>query len=229
MNKLSIHNMFLGEVHFGHQSRFLNHKMRDFIFCTKNKINIINLEKTLEYFKKAQYFIKNVISNNGKILLVGTKYCSKDIIKSEAIRCNMPYIHHRWIGGILTNYKTVKKNIDKMKNLENLLSDKEKISNFTKKEYLKLQKTLNKLNRNIGGIKNMEKLPDAIFVSDVQYNDIAIKEAKILNIPIIGIVDTNNSPENINYIIPGNDDSLKANYLYISSIADTILEVTDKK
>ncbi len=217
MINLSIKEMIRAGIHFGHQTKFWNPKMKQFIYTKYNKIHIINLEKTIIYFKKALYEIKEIFKNKDKILFVGTKNNTSKLIKNIAIKCKQFYINKRWLGGTLTNWKTVKKSIKFFKNLEKKF--KNKIFNkLTKKEYLNKKKKFKKLYNNLNGIKNMGRIPDAIFVIDAKHEGLAIKEAKQLKIKIFSIVDTNSNPENIDYIIPGNDDSKKAIKWYLKKI-----------
>lgn len=219
---VTMRQMLEAGVHFGHQTRYWNPKMSEFIFGARNKIHIINLEKTLPLFIDAMNFIGGVASKRGKILFVGTKRAAQDIIKEQAIRCGMPYVNHRWLGGMLTNYRTVRQSIKRLKELETMSQDGT-FAKLIKKEALELSRELIKLERSLGGIKEMGSLPDALFVVDVGHEKIAIAEAKRLGIPVIGVVDTNHSPDNIDYIIPGNDDSSRAISLYASTVADTII------
>jgi small subunit ribosomal protein S2 len=210
-------------VHFGHQTRYWNPKMAPYIFGHRNKIHIVNLEKSLPMFEDAAKFVRQLASNKGSILFVGTKRAARDIMAEEAQRCGMPWISHRWLGGMLTNFKTVKQSVKRLKDMEAMLAEgaREAIS---KKEILTMQREYDNLNRSLGGIKEMAGLPDALFVVDVGYQKIAITEANKLGIPVIGIVDTNNSPAGVDYIIPGNDDSSRAIRLYARGIADAVLE-----
>ncbi|MFA5081661.1 MAG: 30S ribosomal protein S2 [Hydrogenophilaceae bacterium] len=210
-------------VHFGHQTRYWHPKMAPFIFGHRNKIHIINLEKSLPMFEDAAKFVRQLASNKGTILFVGTKRQARDIMAEEATRCGMPWISHRWLGGMLTNFKTVKQSVKRLKDMEVLLAEGAKES-LKKKETLTLQREFDNLNRSLGGIKEMAGLPDALFVVDVGYQKIAITEANKLGIPVIGIVDTNNTPAGVDYIIPGNDDSSRAIRLYARGIADSVLE-----
>jgi small subunit ribosomal protein S2 len=215
-------NMLEAGVHFGHQTRYWNPKMEKYIFGARNKIHIINLEKTLPLFNDAMNFISATAARGGKILFVGTKRQAQDIIRTEATRCGMPYVNHRWLGGMLTNYKTVRQSIKRLKELE-VMAEDGSFEKMIKKEALNLQRELAKLDRGLGGIKNMAGLPDALLVIDVGHEKTAIAEANRLSIPVIGIVDTNYSPDNINYIIPGNDDSGRAIGLYCQTAADIIM------
>ncbi|CAK7062654.1 30S ribosomal protein S2 [Saezia sanguinis] len=209
-------------VHFGHQTRFWNPKMAPYIFGQRNKIHIINLEKTLPLLQDATKFVRNLSANRGTILFVGTKRQSRDVIAEEASRAGMPFVNQRWLGGMLTNFKTVKGSIKKLKDMQaKVEAGTEQMS---KKEALMAERELAKLERDIGGIQDMAGLPDALFVIDVGYHKIAIAEAQKLGIPVIGIVDSNHTPEGIDYVIPGNDDSAKAVVLYARAIADAVLE-----
>jgi small subunit ribosomal protein S2 len=210
-------------VHFGHQTRFWNPKMAPFIFGHRNKIHIINLEKTLAKYNEAMSFVKKMAAKKGTILFVGTKRQARDTIAEEAKRCGMPYVDERWLGGMLTNFKTVKLSIKRLKDLEQMQLDGS-FERMSKKEALTVSRELVKLQKSMGGIKDMPGLPDAIFVIDVGYHKIAITEAAKLGIPVIGVVDTNHSPEGISYVIPGNDDSSRAILLYARGVADSILE-----
>jgi len=209
-------------VHFGHQTRFWNPKMAAFIFGERNKIHIINLEQTMPMAKDALNFMGKVASNKGKVMFVGTKRAASEAVKTEAERCGMPFVNHRWLGGMLTNFRTVRASIKRLKELEEMSKNNayEKIS---KKEILQLSREQEKLEKTLGGIKEMNGLPDVLYVIDVGYENIAIQEATKLGIPVVGIVDTNNSPDGIDYIIPGNDDSMRAIKLYTKMAADAIL------
>jgi len=219
----TMRQMLEAGVHFGHQTRFWNPKMANYIFGHRNKIHIINLEKTLAKYNEATAFIKKMSAQKGTVLFVGTKRQAREIVAEEAARCGMPCVDERWLGGMLTNYKTVKLSIKRLKDMEQMAEDNA-FEKMSKKEGLMLQRELTKLQKSLGGIKDMGGLPDAIFVIDVGYHKIAITEANKLGIPVIGVVDTNHSPEGINYIIPGNDDSSRAIRLYARGIADAILE-----
>jgi small subunit ribosomal protein S2 len=208
-------------VHFGHQTRFWNPKMAQFIFGNRNKIHIVNLEKTLPMFQEAQKFVRQLSANKGKVLFVGTKRAARDIVREEAQRAGMPYVDNRWLGGMLTNFKTVKLSIKRLNELEAALAEPGRLS---KKETLTMQREADKLNRSLGGIREMGGVPDALFIVDVGYQKGAVVEAKKLGIPVIGVVDTNNSPEGVDYIIPGNDDSARAIRLYARGMADAALE-----
>ena len=219
----TMRDMLEAGVHFGHQTRFWNPKMAPFIFGHRNKIHIINLEKTLGKYNEAMTFVKKMAAKKGTILFVGTKRQAREILAEEAQRCGMPYVDERWLGGMLTNFKTVKLSIKRLKDLEQMQQDGS-FERLSKKEALTVSRELVKLQKSMGGIKDMPGLPDAIFVIDVGYHKITITEASKLGIPVIGIVDTNHSPEGINYVIPGNDDSSRAIRLYARGVADAILE-----
>jgi small subunit ribosomal protein S2 len=223
MAKVSMRDMLEAGVHFGHQTRYWNPKMAPYIFGARNKIHIINLEQTVGMFNDAINFVSSLAARKGKVLFVGTKWAAQDIIKEQAQRCGMPYVNHRWLGGMLTNYKTIRKSIKRLKELETM-AESNAFAGLTKKEILMLQREKDKLERSVGGIKDMGGLPDALFIVDTGYESIAICEAKKLGIPVIGVVDTNNTPDDIDYIIPGNDDAIRAITLYTSTAADTILE-----
>ncbi len=219
---VTMRQMLEAGVHFGHQTRFWNPKMAPFIFGHRNKIHIVNLEKSLPMFQDAIKFARKLASNRGTILFVGTKRSAREIVREEAERCGMPYVDNRWLGGMLTNFKTVRQSIKRLKDLEASLADGG--ARLSKKEALLVQRELEKLTRSLGGIKEMNVLPDAIFVIDVGYQKGAIVEANALGIPVIGVVDTNNSPLGVDYVIPGNDDSSRAIRLYARGIADAVLE-----
>jgi small subunit ribosomal protein S2 len=220
---VTMREMLEAGVHFGHQTRYWNPKMAPFIFGQRNKIHIVNLERTLEQYNEAMKFVRQLAANKGTILFVGTKRQARDIIREEAIRCGSPFVDYRWLGGMLTNYKTVKQSIKRLKDMEQMAQDGT-LERLSKKEALGIQRELAKLERSLGGIKEMSGLPDAMFVVDVGYQKIAVAEANKLGIPVIGVVDTNNSPDGITYVIPGNDDSSRAVRLYARGIADAILE-----
>jgi small subunit ribosomal protein S2 len=225
---ITMRQMLEAGVHFGHQTRYWNPKMAPYIFGDRNKIHIVNLEKTLPMFNDALKYAKTLAANKGRILFVGTKRQAREIVKEEAIRADCAYVNYRWLGGMLTNFKTVKQSIKRLNELEIILDDDASLEKLTKKEGLNLKREYEKLERSIGGIKNMISLPDAIFVIDVGYENGAVVEATKLGIPIIGIVDTNNSVENISYVIPGNDDSSRAIRLYARGMADSILDGKNK-
>jgi small subunit ribosomal protein S2 len=209
-------------VHFGHQTRFWNPKMAPYIFGHRNKIHIINLEKTLPMFQEATKFARQLASNRGTILMVGTKRQARELVAAEAQRAGVPYVDQRWLGGMLTNFKTVKTSIKRLKDMK--AQQETGLESMSKKEQLMFQREINKLEKDIGGIQDMNTLPDALFVVDVGFHKIAVAEAQKLGIPIIGVVDSNHSPEGIDYVIPGNDDSAKAVTLYVRGMADAILE-----
>ncbi len=219
---ITMRQMLEAGVHFGHQTRFWNPKMAPYIFGHRNKIHIVNLEKSLPMFQEALKFVRKLASNKGTILFVGTKRSAREIVREEAERAGVPYVDNRWLGGMLTNFKTVRQSIKRLKELETMLG--EGASNLTKKEGLVLQRELDKLSRSLGGIKDMTALPDAIFVIDVGYQKGAVIEANALGIPVIGVVDTNNNPLGVDYIIRGNDDSSRAIRLYARGVADAVLE-----
>jgi small subunit ribosomal protein S2 len=210
-------------VHFGHQTRYWNPKMAPYIFGHRNKIHIINLEKTLPMYQEAMKFVRQVAANKGNVLFVGTKRQAREIVREEAQRAGAPFVDHRWLGGMLTNFKTVKQSIKRLNDLATMTADGS-MDKLTKKEALDYQRELEKLERSLGGIKDMNGIPDAMFVIDVGYQKNAIVEARKLGIPIIGVVDTNNSIEGVDYVIPGNDDSTRAIRLYARGVADAILE-----
>lgn len=220
---VTMRQMLEAGVHFGHQTRYWNPKMAEFIFGDRNKIHIVNLEKTLPLFEEAQKYVRTLAANKGRILFVGTKRQAREIIKEEAVRANCAFVNHRWLGGMLTNFKTVKQSIKRLNEYQSMMDDGS-IEKFAKKEALGYKRELEKLERSIGGIKEMGGLPDAIFVIDVGHESGAVVEAQKLGIPLIAVVDTNNSPEGIAYVIPGNDDSSRAIRLYARGIADAVLE-----
>ncbi|MBF0255587.1 MAG: 30S ribosomal protein S2 [Gammaproteobacteria bacterium] len=224
MSNISMRQMLEAGVHFGHQTRYWNPKMAPYIFGDRNKIHIVNLEKTLPLFNDAMNFIGKLASNGGKVLFVGTKRSARDTVREEAERCNMPYVNYRWLGGMMTNFKTIKQSIKRLKELEAMVEDGSIEKKFNKKEALGLRREMEKLNRSLGGIKNMNGIPDAMFIVDVGHEKIAIREAKSLGIPVIGVVDTNNSPDGIDYVIPGNDDAIRAVQLYTQGAAAAVLE-----
>ena len=220
---VTMRQMLEAGVHFGHQTRFWNPKMAPFIFGARNKIHIINLEKSLPMYQDALKFVRTLASNKGTILFVGTKRQAREIVMEEAQRAGMPYVDSRWLGGMLTNYKTVKGSIKRLKELEAMVADGS-LEKLSKKEGLMFSREMEKLQRSMGGIKDMGGVPDAIFVIDVGFHKIAVTEAKKLGVPIIGVVDTNNSLDGVDYVIPGNDDSTRAIRLYARGVADAILE-----
>jgi small subunit ribosomal protein S2 len=223
MANVTMRQMLEAGMHFGHQTRYWNPKMSNYIFGERNKIHIINLEKTLPMFNDAMNYLGKMTANGGKILFVGTKRSARDSIREEAERCGMPYVNHRWLGGMLTNFKTVKQSIKRLKDLETMATDGS-FERLNKKEVLQLNREQEKLEKTLGGIKEMARLPDVVFVIDVGHENIAINEAKKLGIPVVAVVDSNNSPENVDYIIPGNDDAIRAIQLYLAAAADSILE-----
>lgn len=223
MSNISMRQMLEAGVHFGHQTRYWNPMMAPYIFGERNKIHIINLEHTLPMYHEAANFLGKLAADNATILFVGTKRAAQEAVKEAAIRCGMPYINRRWLGGMLTNYKTVKMSIKRLKELE-LLTQDGTLNRLTKKEALSLTRELEKLERSLGGIKDMNGLPDALFIIDVGYERIAIKEAIKLGIPVCGVVDTNHSPQHVDYVIPGNDDAIRAITLYVNGLADTIIQ-----
>ncbi|HLW73699.1 MAG TPA: 30S ribosomal protein S2 [Gammaproteobacteria bacterium] len=219
---MSMRQMLEAGVHFGHQTRFWNPKMAPFIFGERSRIHIVNLEKTLPLYNEAAEFIKRLVADGGTVLFVGTKRAARETIGEEARRAAMPYVNQRWLGGTLTNYKTVRQSIRRMKELETQSADGT-FERLGKKEVIRLRREMEKLEKSLGGIKEMNGLPDALFVIDVGHEKIAINEARKLNIPIIGVVDTNNSPDGIDYVIPGNDDAIRAVQLYAQGMADAVL------
>ncbi len=223
MTSVSMRQMLEAGVHFGHQTRFWNPKMAPFIFGERNKIHIINLEKTQPLYSQAAAFIKNVAAEGGKILFVGTKRSARDAIQKEATRCSMPYVNQRWLGGMLTNFKTIRQSIKRLNELDEMAQNGT-LDRRGKKEAQMLRREMEKLLRSLGGIRDMTALPDALFVIDVGHEEIAIHEAKKLGIPVVAVVDTNCSPDGIDYVIPGNDDAMRAILLYAGGVADSVLE-----
>jgi small subunit ribosomal protein S2 len=223
MASVSMRQMLEAGVHFGHQTRFWNPKMAPFIFGERNKIHIINLEKSLPLYGQAADFIKSIAADGGKVLFVGTKRSARDAIGAEASRCGMPYVNQRWLGGMLTNFKTIRQSVKRMKEIEEL-RDSGALDRRNKKEAQMMRRELDKLLRSLGGIKEMSGLPDVLFVVDVGHEQIAIHEAKKLGIPVVAIVDSNCSPEGVDYMIPGNDDAMKAIQLYSAGVADAVIE-----
>jgi len=223
MTSVSMRQMLEAGVHFGHQTRFWNPKMAPFIFGERNKIHIINLEKTQPLYSQAAAFIKNVAAEGGKILFVGTKRSARDAIQKEATRCSMPYVNQRWLGGMLTNFKTIRQSIKRLNELDEMAQNGT-LDRRGKKEAQMLRREMEKLLRSLGGIREMTALPDALFVIDVGHEEIAIHEAKKLGIPVVAVVDTNCSPDGIDYVIPGNDDAMRAILLYAGGVADSVLE-----
>jgi len=220
---VTMRQMLEAGVHFGHQTRYWNPKMAPFIFGHRNKIHIVNLEKTLEMYNRAGQYVRQLAANKGTILFVGTKRQARDIIREEATRSGSPFVDYRWLGGMLTNYKTVKQSIKRLKDMEQMVQDGT-VERLPKKEQLQFQREQSKLERSLGGIKDMNGLPDAMFVIDVGYQKGAVQEANKLNIPVVGVVDSNNSPDGVDYVIPGNDDSNRAITLYVRGMADAVLE-----
>jgi small subunit ribosomal protein S2 len=223
MPVVTMRQMLEAGVHFGHQTRYWNPKMAPYIFGARGKIHVINLEQTLPLFNDAMNYISGLAQRRASIMFVGTKRAAQETVKEEAARCGMPYVAKRWLGGMLTNFRTVKLSITRLKELEAGKADGSR-ERLVKREQLELQRELEKLDASLGGIKNMPGLPDALFVIDVGHEEIAIQEAKTLGIPVIGIVDTNNSPKNVDYMIPGNDDAIRAIQLYCRAAADAVLE-----
>jgi small subunit ribosomal protein S2 len=220
---VTMRQMLEAGVHFGHQTRYWNPKMAPFIFGHRNKIHIINLEKTLVMYQDAVKFVRQLSSNKGSILFVGTKRQAREIVREEAMRASTPFVDHRWLGGMLTNFKTVKISIKRLRDMEIMVQDGS-LEKLSKKEQLNFQREMVKLDRSLGGIKEMNGLPDALFVIDVGYQKGAITEANKLGIPVVGVVDTNHSPDGVDYVIPGNDDASRAVRLYARGIADAILD-----
>ncbi len=220
---VTMRQMLEAGVHFGHQTRYWNPKMAPFIFGHRNKIHIINLEKTLPMYQEAIKFVRQLSANKGNVLFVGTKRQAREIVREEALRAGAPFVDHRWLGGMLTNFKTVKQSVKRLNDLATMIADGS-MDKLSKKEALNYQREYEKLERSLGGIKDMNVIPDALFVIDVGYQKNAIVEARKLGIPIIGVVDTNNSIEGIDYVIPGNDDSTRAIRLFARGVADAILE-----
>ena len=220
---VTMREMLEAGVHFGHQTRYWNPRMAPYIFGHRNKIHIVNLEKTMEKYLEALKFVRRLATNKGTVLLVGTKRQAREIIKEEAQRCGAPFVDYRWLGGMLTNYKTVKQSIKRLKDIEAMSQDGT-LDKLPKKEALHYQREIVKLDRSLGGIKDMNGLPDALFVIDVGYQKGAVAEANKLGIPVIGVVDTNHTPEGVAYVIPGNDDSSRAIRLYVRGVADAVLE-----
>jgi small subunit ribosomal protein S2 len=224
MSAVTMRQMLEAGVHFGHQTRFWHPKMRPYIFGERNKIHIINLEKTLPLFEEAMQFMKRLTANKGTILFVGTKRQAQDIVGEEAARAGAPYVNDRWLGGMLTNYRTVRRSIERLKMLESTLADETSKQKLSKKELLNLERERLKLERSLGGIKEMPGLPDALFVIDVGHEYIAVAEANKLGIPVIGVVDSNCKPDGVDYVIPGNDDAIRAIRLYAQGAADAVID-----
>ena len=226
MSNITMREMLEAGVHFGHQKRFWNPKMKQYIFGERHRIHIINLEQTVVMYQEAVNFLSKIASKKGKILFVGTKKAAQEVIKEEATRAGMPYVNHRWLGGMLTNYKTVRQSIKRLKDFEKM-QEEGLFDRLSKKEALMKQREMEKLERCFGGIKNMGGLPDVLFVVDTGYEDIAIEEARRIGIPVVAIVDTNSSPDDIDYIIPGNDDAIRAIRLYMKGIVDAVLHAKE--
>ncbi|OGO90203.1 MAG: 30S ribosomal protein S2 [Coxiella sp. RIFCSPHIGHO2_12_FULL_42_15] len=220
---VTMRDMLEAGVHFGHQTRYWNPKMAPYIYGSRHNIHIINLEESLPMFRQALNFIHEVASRRGKVLFVGTKHAARDVVREEASRAGMPYIDYRWLGGMLTNYKTIRQSIKRLKELEERLANESLLASMTKKEVLNLMRAKEKLHTNLSGIKNMGGLPDVLFVIDVGMEKIAIQEAIRLGIPVVGIADTNADPKGVDYLIPGNDDAVRAIRFYCKTIADTII------
>ncbi len=220
---VTMREMLEAGVHFGHQTRYWNPKMAPFIFGHRNKIHIINLEKTLVMYQEALKFVRQLSANKGTVLFVGTKRQAREIIREEAQRATSPYVDYRWLGGMLTNFKTVKQSTKRLRDMDQMVQDGT-LEKMSKKEGLTFQREITKLERSLGGIKDMTSLPDALFVVDVGYQRIAVDEANRLGIPVVGVVDTNHSPDGVDYVIPGNDDASRAVRLYVRGIADAVLE-----
>ena len=223
MTDVSMRRMLEAGVHFGHQTRFWNPKMAPFIFGERNRIHIINLERTLPLYQAACEFLRRVVADGGTVLFVGSKRAAREAICEEANRCGMPHVSHRWLGGMLTNFKTIRKSVTRLKELEEITAEGVR-GDYTKKELLRLSRERDKLARTLGGIKEMEALPDAVFVVDVGHEEIAVKEAAKLGIPIVAVVDTNSSPDEIDYVVPGNDDAMRAIRLYAEGAAEAVLQ-----
>ncbi len=223
MASVSMRQMLEAGVHFGHQTRFWNPKMSPFIFGERNKIHIINLEKTQPLYARASTFIKGVVAGGGKVLFVGTKRSAREAVQKEATRCSMPYVNQRWLGGMLTNFKTIRQSIKRLNELDEMAQNGT-LERRGKKEAQMLRREMDKLLRSLGGIREMTSLPDALFVIDVGHEEIAVHEAQKLGIPVVAVVDTNCSPDGIDYVIPGNDDAMRAIQLYAAGVADSVLE-----
>jgi len=223
MADVTMRQMLEAGVHFGHQTRYWNPKMAPYIFGERNKIHIINLEKSLPLARDAYAFIKAMVADGGKVLFVGTKRAGRESIRAQAERCEMPFVSYRWLGGMLTNFKTIRHSVKRLKDLEQMF-DEGTVDGLTKREVLGLSRERDKLERSLGGIKNMNALPDVLFVVDVEHEDIAVREARKLGIPVVAVVDTNCSPDSVDYVIPGNDDAMRAISLYAELIADAVLD-----
>ncbi len=223
MADVTMRQMLEAGVHFGHQTRYWNPKMAPFIFGERNKIHIINLEKSLPMAREACAFVKGTVADGGTVLFVGTKRAAREAVRNNAVRCEMPFVSQRWLGGMLTNYKTIRQSVKRLTSLEQM-AEEGGFEGLTKKEILGLTREQEKLERSLGGIKNMRSLPDVLFVVDVDHEDIAIREARKLGIPVVAIVDTNCSPDGVDYVIPGNDDAMRAIELYSALVADAVLD-----
>ncbi|MEE3196878.1 MAG: 30S ribosomal protein S2, partial [Pseudomonadota bacterium] len=223
MTDVSMRRMLEAGVHFGHQTRFWNPKMAPYIFGERNNIHIVNLERTLPMYQEAVEFVRKVVADGGTVLFVGSKRSARDSIVEHATNCGMPYVSHRWLGGMLTNFKTIRQSVERLHELETITAG-DSISEFTKKELLVLSREREKLERSLGGIKHMESLPDVVFIIDVGHEEIAVREAKKLGIAVVAVVDTNCSPDDIDYLVPGNDDAMRSIDLYVSGIADAVLK-----
>ena len=223
MANVTMRQMLEAGVHFGHQTRYWNPKMAPFIFGERSKIHIVNLEKTLPLYTDALNYVGGLAARGGTVLFVGTKRAARETIREHAERAGMPFVNHRWLGGMLTNFRTVRQSIKRLKDLETMSEDGS-LERLSKKEALMMRREMEKLERSLGGIKDMPRLPDAMFVIDVGYEKIAIDEARKLDIPVVAVVDTNNSPEGVDYVIPGNDDAIRAIQLYTAGVADAITE-----
>ncbi|MEE1285361.1 MAG: 30S ribosomal protein S2 [Ruminobacter sp.] len=226
MAKVTVREMLEAGVHFGHKTRYWNPKMKQYIYGSRNGVHIINLDKTAACFNDALNFISNKVAHKGKVLFVGTKRAASEQVKEAALSCGQYYVNHRWLGGMLTNWKTVKQSINRLKDLENQAQDGT-FEKLTKKEALERSRDMAKLEKSLGGIKNMGGLPDVIFIIDAEVEHIAIKEAKNLGIPVVAVVDTNSCPDDVNYVIPGNDDAIRAVSLYLNSVANTVNEARE--
>ncbi|ENY72516.1 30S ribosomal protein S2 [Aeromonas diversa] len=227
MAKVSMRDMLQAGVHFGHQTRYWNPKMKSYIFGARNGVHIVNLEKTVPMFDDAMNFLSSTAAKKGKVLFVGTKRAAAEAVKESATRCDQFYVNHRWLGGMLTNWKTVRQSIKRLKDLETQSQDGT-FDKLTKKEALMRTREMDKLEKSLGGIKDMGGLPDVLFVIDAEHEHIAIKEANNLGIPVISVVDTNSNPDGVDYIIPGNDDAIRAVQLYLNAAADTVLEAREQ-
>ena len=223
MADVTMRQMLEAGVHFGHQTRYWNPKMAPYIFGERNKIHIINLEKSLPLAREACAFIKGTVADGGKVLFVGTKRAAREAVQTHARRCEMPFVSQRWLGGMLTNYKTIRQSVKRLTNLEQM-AEEGGFEGLTKKEVLGLTREQEKLEKSLGGIKEMRSLPDVLFVVDVDHEDIAIREAQKLGIPVVAVVDTNCSPQGVDYVIPGNDDAMRAIELYAALVADAVLD-----